>query len=397
MSALRRISTRRLLAICAVTVARRDRRHRRRDGDGGRRAKAVAEAAGERGPGRAHRARPCPGSAPGSSSPTTSSTPPASRGPTRSSPVRRGRLWASPEEGGKLRLELQSEMAGGDTQVLVSDQRLRDLRRGLGNRLRGQAARRRQGRQGHRHRERGAGTRRNRNEDHRSRRARRAERGDPLRRRRAADLHPPRRAEARRRAVGRGRGRLGRSEWGTAARRGLLELVELARSCSWRRPTSPSKPCPPRSSTSHRRRGPRWSTSIRRAQAGGQEPTQRLGVDAVQKNLDFPLTAPATLAGLPRNEVRSIEVDGRTAALATYGKGLGGIAVIESASEPGEEPVGSGDEGGLSLPKVSINGSQGEELDTALGTVLRFSRGGVDYIVAGSVPPAAAEAAARAL
>ncbi len=35
-------------------------------------------------------ARPCPASAPGSSSPTTSSMPPASRGPTRSSPVPRG-------------------------------------------------------------------------------------------------------------------------------------------------------------------------------------------------------------------------------------------------------------------------------------------------------------------
>ena len=37
------------------------------------------------------------------------------------------------------------------------------------------------------------------------------------------------------------------------------------------------------------------------------------------------------------------------------------------------------------------------ELATALGTVLRFDRGGVRYTVIGSVPPAAAEAAARAL
>ena len=70
--------------------------------------------------------------------------------------------------------------------------------------------------------------------------------------------------------------------------------------------------------------------------------------------------------------------------------------MIESKSEPGAAGAGGSDEG-LSLPKVSINGVQGEELDTALGTVLRFSRGGVDYVVLGSVPPAAAEAAARAL
>jgi outer membrane lipoprotein-sorting protein len=134
------------------------------------------------------------------------------------------------------------------------------------------------------------------------------------------------------------------------------------------------------------------------SEAGGdhKEPSSKVGAEAVQNDLGFPLVAPSSLAGLPQGEVRSIEIDGKTAALATYGKGLGGIAVIESASEPGEE-AGSNSAGGLSLPKVSINGAQGEELDTALGTVLRFSRSGVDYIVIGSVPPAAAEAAARAL
>jgi hypothetical protein len=132
--------------------------------------------------------------------------------------------------------------------------------------------------------------------------------------------------------------------------------------------------------------------------AGGDhsEPATKTGADAVQKSLDFQLVAPDSLAGLPQGEIRGVEIDGKTAALVTYGKGLGGIAVLESASAAGAEPEPSS-EAGLSLPKVSINGVQGEELDTALGTVLRFSRGGVDYIVAGSVPPAAAEAAARAL
>ena len=44
-----------------------------------------------------------------------------------------------------------------------------------------------------------------------------------------------------------------------------------------------------------------------------------------------------------------------------------------------------------------IGDVKGEELDTALGSALRFSREGVDYIVVGSVPPAAVEAAARGL
>jgi hypothetical protein len=46
---------------------------------------------------------------------------------------------------------------------------------------------------------------------------------------------------------------------------------------------------------------------------------------------------------------------------------------------------------------VSINGSTGQELSTSLGTVIRYSRGGIEYTVLGSVPAVAAEAAARAL
>lgn len=129
---------------------------------------------------------------------------------------------------------------------------------------------------------------------------------------------------------------------------------------------------------------------------GGKEPKPLVGAAAVQERLDFQLVSPPSLAGLPKSEVRGIEVDGKTAALTTYGEGLGGIAVIESASEPGGKSGGPA-EAGLNLPKVSINGVTGEELDTALGTVVRFSRDGVDYLVIGSVPPAAAEAAARAL
>ena len=66
------------------------------------------------------------------------------------------------------------------------------------------------------------------------------------------------------------------------------------------------------------------------------------------------------------------------------------------SAEPGKSGA-AGLPGGQSLPKISINGASGQELDTALGTVLRFQRGGVDYTVLGSVPPTAAEAAARAL
>jgi outer membrane lipoprotein-sorting protein len=134
------------------------------------------------------------------------------------------------------------------------------------------------------------------------------------------------------------------------------------------------------------------------AGAGGQhgDPTKAIGTEAVAGAVAFPLAAPPSLAGLPQGQVRAIEVDGHTAALVTYGKGLGGIAVIESKSGP-EAGTPIGGEGGPSLPKVVIGDVKGEELDTALGSVLRFSREGVDYVMLGSVPPAAIEAAARDL
>ena len=128
------------------------------------------------------------------------------------------------------------------------------------------------------------------------------------------------------------------------------------------------------------------------------KPTETAGLDAVAAAVDFELTAPKSLAGLPRTGVRGIEVDDKQAALVTYGEGLGGIAVIQSATEP-ERPAeaAEGEGEGLTLPKVVIGDVKGEELDTALGSALWFSRAGVDYVVVGSVPPAAVEAAARAL
>jgi outer membrane lipoprotein-sorting protein len=124
------------------------------------------------------------------------------------------------------------------------------------------------------------------------------------------------------------------------------------------------------------------------------------GVQAVDKAVPFALSAPPALAGLSRDEAKLVHPDHGGAALVTYGRDLGGIAVLEQASDPAEpipSPHPEGDHGGLSLPTVSIDGVQAEELATPLGTVLRFERGGVAYTVIGSVPPATAEAAARGL
>src|SRR3954451_7394099 len=135
--------------------------------------------------------------------------------------------------------------------------------------------------------------------------------------------------------------------------------------------------------------------------AGGADPQHAdvTGLPAVQSKVAFTIVAPDALVGLPRKDVKLVELDGTPGALVTYGQGLGGIAVLESPSraQPQTQQKGGDGGGGLSLPKISINGASGQELDTALGTVVRFDRGGVGYIVAGSVPPTAAEAAARGL
>jgi outer membrane lipoprotein-sorting protein len=126
----------------------------------------------------------------------------------------------------------------------------------------------------------------------------------------------------------------------------------------------------------------------------GSEPKVS-GAGAVAKQLDFPLSAPATLAGLPRKDVSLLSFGGANGAISTYGRGLGAIVVVERKADPAAQ--GKGSDPTANLPKVNIDGATGTELATALGTVVTFERAGVSYTVAGSVPPVAAENAARGL
>ena len=116
------------------------------------------------------------------------------------------------------------------------------------------------------------------------------------------------------------------------------------------------------------------------------------GVENVQKQLPFKLAAPATLAGLPRQGVVLVNYGTEKGALARYGSGFGQILVFQhQAAAPGQP------KSAMTLPQVNIDGATGQELATALGTFLTFNRDGVQYVVAGSVPPVAAENAARDL
>jgi outer membrane lipoprotein-sorting protein len=78
----------------------------------------------------------------------------------------------------------------------------------------------------------------------------------------------------------------------------------------------------------------------------------------------------------------------------TQGHGPATIAILQSKAKAGSKSEGEQLEG---LPKVSINGTSASELRTELGTLLKFERSGVRYLLAGSVTPATIEAAARGL
>ena len=117
------------------------------------------------------------------------------------------------------------------------------------------------------------------------------------------------------------------------------------------------------------------------------------GLSDVQSQVSFTIAAPATVDGLPQRQVRLVDWKGEKAALVTYGQGLGGIAVLErpaGAAIPASSPLAQ-------LPTVSVAGVTGHELSTPLGTVVTFTKGGVDFIVAGSVTQVAAQTAAGEL
>ena len=132
--------------------------------------------------------------------------------------------------------------------------------------------------------------------------------------------------------------------------------------------------------------------------SGAGKDTSVTGLAAVQAAAGFPVTAPDTLVGLPRKDVRLVGNGDSPAALAVYGEGLGAIVVVERKADATATGSTGPQNGALSsLPTVSLDGVTGHELATQLGTILQWERAGVSYVLAGSLPPAAAEAAARNL
>jgi hypothetical protein len=124
--------------------------------------------------------------------------------------------------------------------------------------------------------------------------------------------------------------------------------------------------------------------------AGGSGTPAVTGLGPVSAAAGFTVVAPDTLVGLPRQDVRLV---GGNTALVVYGQGLGAIVVVERKAD-----TAAGSPNQLQgLPTVSLDGITAHELATQLGTILEWQSGTTSYVLAGSLPPAAAEAAAKTL
>ena len=115
------------------------------------------------------------------------------------------------------------------------------------------------------------------------------------------------------------------------------------------------------------------------------------GAAAVAAHVSFRLAAPAAIDGLRRMSVHLVGSGRDAGALLVYGRGLGSIFVLEQPA--------SGRAGGTlsSLPRFSVNGAAGHELQTTLGTLIQVTRGGVTTTVVGSRPVHTIAAAVRSL
>jgi len=116
------------------------------------------------------------------------------------------------------------------------------------------------------------------------------------------------------------------------------------------------------------------------------------GARRVAAHLPFALAQPASLNGMP---LRKVQLGADRTAILLYGHGLGTIAAIEAKASGSAH--GSSSLDGLSLPTHTVAGATATVLSTPLGTVLRFTKGGVGYTVVGSVTAAGAESAAGEL
>lgn len=131
--------------------------------------------------------------------------------------------------------------------------------------------------------------------------------------------------------------------------------------------------------------------------AGAEQPSEVKTVAEAQRRVDFEI---GELANPPDGrELTGVYLKGSDGVVLTYGSGWGTVVLAQGPEESGAALPQPGAQGGdLALPTVALgDGVEATELSTPIGTGLRWNAGGVSYVLAGSVPAADLERAAREL
>jgi hypothetical protein len=100
----------------------------------------------------------------------------------------------------------------------------------------------------------------------------------------------------------------------------------------------------------------------------------------------------SSLAGMKLRKVHAFSFNGKPAVALVYGRGLGSVFVLEQRADSSTR-----NDMLASLPAVTVGKARGHELDTTLGTLVRFTHGGVTYTIVGSQRPSTILRAATAL
>jgi outer membrane lipoprotein-sorting protein len=131
--------------------------------------------------------------------------------------------------------------------------------------------------------------------------------------------------------------------------------------------------------------------------AGAEQPSEVETVADAQRRVDFEIGELASPLG--GRGLTGVYLKGSDGVLLTYGSGWGTVVLAQGPQESGAALPQPGAQGGdLALPKVDLgDGVEATELSTPIGTGLRWDAGGVSYVLAGSVPAADLERAAREL
>lgn len=132
--------------------------------------------------------------------------------------------------------------------------------------------------------------------------------------------------------------------------------------------------------------------------AGAEQPSEVKTVARAQGRVDFEIKELANPTD--GRDLTGVYLKGADGVALTYGSGWGTVVLAQGsqnagASAPQRMAAGGND---LALPMVDLgDGVKATELSTPVGTALSWNAGGVSYVLAGSVPAADLERAAREL